>query len=129
MTEGAHNNIDAIVELTAHVVSAYVSNNLVAVGDLPALIGHVHAALRSTASSLSTDEPEAFNPVVSIKKSITPDYINCPEDGKKFKSLMRRPSTYCGPTPDEYRAEWDQARAVASMFLRARDEATPSAPR
>lgn len=106
MTEEADNNINVLIELTADVVSAYVSNNPVPVGDLPALIGQVHAALKGTAGSVSPAEPEAFKPAVPIKKSLTPDYIICLEDGKKFKSLKRHLSTHYGLTPDEYRAKW-----------------------
>ncbi|ESZ11054.1 MucR family transcriptional regulator [Mesorhizobium sp. M0923] len=106
MIEEADNNIDAIIELTADVVSAYVSNNPVPVGDLPALIGQVHAALKGTAGSVSAEKPEALKPAAPIKKSVTPDYIVCLEDGKKFKSLKRHLSTHYGLTPDEYRAKW-----------------------
>ncbi|MER9333107.1 MucR family transcriptional regulator [Mesorhizobium sp. M0293] len=106
MTEEADKNIDILIELAADVVSAYVSNNPVPVGDLPALIGHVHAALKGTAGSVSAGEPEALRPAVPVKKSVTPDYIICLEDGKKFKSLKRHLSTHYGLTPDEYRAKW-----------------------
>ncbi|MER8401157.1 MucR family transcriptional regulator [Mesorhizobium sp. M0317] len=106
MAEDADNTIDALIELTADVVSAYVSNNPVPVGDLPALIGQVHAALKGTAGSVSAAEPEALKPAVPIKKSVTPDYIISLEDGKKFKSLKRHLSTQHGLTPDEYRAKW-----------------------
>ncbi|MER8748040.1 MucR family transcriptional regulator [Mesorhizobium sp. M1050] len=99
-------NIDTLIELTADVVSAYVSNNPVPVSDLPALIGQVHAALKGTAGSVSAEEPEALRPAVPVKKSVTPDYIICLEDGKKFKSLKRHLSTDFGLTPDEYRAKW-----------------------
>ncbi|UVK48544.1 MucR family transcriptional regulator (plasmid) [Mesorhizobium sp. AR07] len=106
MTEEADNNIDVLIELTADVVSAYVSNNPVPVGELPALIGQVHTALKGTAGSVSAKEPEALEPAVPVKKSVTPDYIICLEDGKKFKSLKRHLSTDYGLTPDEYRAKW-----------------------
>jgi predicted transcriptional regulator len=106
MAEEADNNIDALIELTADVVSAYVSNNPVPVGDLPALIGQVHAALKGTAGSVTAEEPEPLKPAVPIKKSVAPDYIICLEDGKKFKSLKRHLSTHYGLTPDEYRAKW-----------------------
>ncbi|UVK35653.1 MucR family transcriptional regulator (plasmid) [Mesorhizobium sp. AR10] len=106
MTEEADNNID-VLELTADVVSAYVSNNPVPVGEIPALIGQVHAALKGTAgTSVSAEEPEVLKPAVSIRKSVTPDYIICLDDGKKFKSLKRHLSTHYGLTPDDYRAKW-----------------------
>lgn len=106
MTEDADDNTDALIELTADVVSAYVSNNSVPAGELPALIGEVHAALKGTASDAAPGKPEALKPAVPIKKSVTPDYIISLEDGKKFKSLKRHLSTHYGLTPDEYRAKW-----------------------
>ena len=106
MTEEADHNLDTLIELTAEVVSAYVSNNPIPVGDLPALIGQVHSALTGTAGAVSAEQPEALKPAVPIKKSVMADYIVCLEDGKKFKSLKRHLSTHYGLTPDEYRAKW-----------------------
>lgn len=106
MTEEAGKNVDTLIELAADVVSAYVSNNPIPVGDLPALIGQVHAALRATAGGVSAQEPVALTPAVPIRKSVTPDYIISLEDGKKFKSLKRHLSTHYGLTPDGYRAKW-----------------------
>ncbi|MER9651636.1 MucR family transcriptional regulator [Mesorhizobium sp. M0199] len=106
MTEEAEKNINTLIELTADVVSAYVSNNPIPVGDLPALIGQVHAALKGTAEGVSAKEPVALTPAVPIRKSVTPDYIISLEDGKKFKSLKRHLSTHYGLTPDGYRAKW-----------------------
>ncbi|BAV52619.1 MucR family transcriptional regulator (plasmid) [Mesorhizobium loti] len=106
MTEEAAKNTDTFIELTADVVSAYVSNNPVPMGDLPSLIGQVHAALRGTAAGGSAAKPEPIEPAVPIKKSVTPEYIISLEDGKKFKSLKRHLSTHYGLTPDEYRAKW-----------------------
>jgi len=94
------------IELTASIVSAYVSNNSVPTADLPALIGQVHAALTRVSSGHGDAPSEPPKPAVSLKKSITPDYIVCLEDGKKFKSLKRHLSTDHGLTPDEYRAKW-----------------------
>ncbi|WP_376706176.1 MucR family transcriptional regulator (plasmid) [Mesorhizobium sp. ISC25] len=123
MTEEADHNLDSLIELTADVVSAYVSNNPVPVGDLPALIGQVHSALKSTAGGVSAAEPEALKPAVPIRKSVTADYIICLEDGKKFKSLKRHLSTRYGLTPDEYRAKWGLAAdypMVAPNYAAAR---------
>ncbi|CDX35847.1 hypothetical protein MPLSOD_260002 [Mesorhizobium sp. SOD10] len=103
MTEEAENNTDALIELTADVVSAYVSNNPVPVGELPGLIDQVHAALKGTIGG-PVAKPEARPPAVAIKRSVTPDYIISLEDGKKFKSLKRHLSTHYGLTPEEYRA-------------------------
>ncbi|MER9791723.1 MucR family transcriptional regulator [Mesorhizobium sp. M0213] len=106
MTEETESNTDKLIELTADVVSAYVSNNPVPVGELPALIGQVHAALKGTTGGVVSERPEVLKPAVPIKKSVTPDYIISLEDGKKFKSLKRHLSTHYGLTPDEYRAKW-----------------------
>ncbi|TIU44394.1 MAG: MucR family transcriptional regulator [Mesorhizobium sp.] len=105
MTEEIENNSDALIELTADVVSAYVSNNPVPVGDLPGLIDQVHAALKGTIGG-PVVKPEELKPAVPIKKSVTPDYIISLEDGKKFKSLKRHLATQYGLTPEEYRAKW-----------------------
>ena len=95
------------IELTAKIVSAYVSNNTVQAGDLPSLINQVHAAL-ARVSGKSGDAPaEPLKPAVSIKKSITPEYIICLEDGKKFKSLKRHLRTQYNMTPEQYRDKWD----------------------
>jgi len=95
------------IELTAEIVSAYVSNNTVAAGEIPSLINQVHAAL-ARVSGKSGDAPaEPLKPAVSIKKSITPEYIICLEDGKKFKSLKRHLRTQYNMTPEQYRDKWD----------------------
>ncbi len=94
------------IELTAEIVSAYVSNNSVSAGDLPGLINHVHAALTRVSSGLSDAPAEPLKPAVSVKKSITPDHIVCLEDGKKFKSLKRHLRTQYNMTPEQYRDKW-----------------------
>ncbi|ESZ20034.1 MucR family transcriptional regulator [Mesorhizobium sp. L2C084A000] len=97
----------AIIELTADIVSAYVSNNPVPVGELPGIIGLVHQSLgllQSSSSPLPASEP--LTPAVPIKKSVTPDFIISLEDGKKFKSLKRHLATSHGMTPAEYREKW-----------------------
>jgi predicted transcriptional regulator len=96
------------VELTAEIVSAYVSNNPVPAGALPELIASVAASLSGLvngAAPAETVEPQ--KPAVPIKKSVTPDYIISLEDGRKFKSLKRHLQTSYGMTPDEYRAKWN----------------------
>ena len=95
------------IELTAGIVSAYVSNNAVASGDIPSLINQVHAALLRVSSGTSDAQPEPLKPAISIKKSITPDYLVCLEDGKKFKSLKRHLRTQYNMTPEAYREKWD----------------------
>jgi predicted transcriptional regulator len=96
---------ETLITLTADIVSAHVSNNSVAVNDLPALIQNVHNALSSLGTS--KEEPEARpEPAVSIRSSIKPDYIVCLEDGKKLKMLKRHLMTHYQMTPDEYRQKW-----------------------
>jgi MucR family transcriptional regulator, transcriptional regulator of exopolysaccharide biosynthesis len=94
------------IELTAEIVSAYLSHNSVPAGDIPALINQVHAALARVSGE--TGEPPAapLKPAVSLKKSITPEYIVCLEDGKKFKSLKRHLRTQYNMTPEQYRDKW-----------------------
>jgi predicted transcriptional regulator len=99
--------MDRLIELTADVVSAYVSNNPVPVGELPAVIGHVHTALQSRFDGGSEEKNAEQKPAVAIKKSVTTDYIISLEDGKKFKSLKRHLATHYGMSPDEYRAKWN----------------------
>ena len=95
-----------LISLTADIVSAHVSNNSVAVNDLPTLIQNVHKALSGL--SMTAPEPEAKKqePVVPIRSSVKPDYIVCLEDGKKLKMLKRHLMTHYQMTPDEYRQKW-----------------------
>jgi MucR family transcriptional regulator, transcriptional regulator of exopolysaccharide biosynthesis len=95
------------IELAAGVVAAFVSNNSVPVGELPALIQAVHTSIKSLAEGLESTAPkvEAKVPAVSIRKSVTADYLICLEDGKHFKSL-RRHLTTLGMTPEQYREKW-----------------------
>jgi predicted transcriptional regulator len=110
-------------ELTADIVAAYVSNNNVRPEDLGNLIGDVHAALKRTPNGAEPPPPEVQEPAVSIRKSVTPDYIYCLEDGKKFKSMKRHLQGEHGMTPDEYRAKWGLKRdypMVAPNYSEAR---------
>jgi predicted transcriptional regulator len=94
------------IQLTAQIVSAYVSNNSVPAADIPALINQVHAALTRVLAGQVEAPAEPLRPAVSIKKSITPEYIVCLEDGKKFKSLKRHLRTQYNMTPEQYRDKW-----------------------
>lgn len=96
----------ALVELTADIVSAYVSNNTLVPADLPGMIDEIYEALNKAALKATLPLKEDLKPAVSIKKSITPDYIICLEDGKKFKSLKRHLRTHYDLSPEEYRDKW-----------------------
>jgi predicted transcriptional regulator len=96
------------LDLTSDIVSAFVANNSLRSAELPALIQSVHAGLVkiiSGAAAPTAPAPEAATPAVSVRKSVTPDYIICLDDGLKFKSL-RRHLTALGMTPEQYRAKW-----------------------
>ncbi|XSG81238.1 MAG: MucR family transcriptional regulator [Methyloligella sp. ZOD6] len=95
-----------LVELAAEIVSAYVSNNTVVASELPNVIGSVFDALNQAASNATQPAREELKPAVPVKKSVTPDYIICLEDGKKFKSLKRHLRTHYDLSPEEYREKW-----------------------
>ena len=95
------------IELATDIVSAYVSNNSVATGELPTLIKDVFGALSRVSSGEPVAAAEAAKPAVPAKKSITPDYIVCLEDGKQFKSLKRHLRTQYGLSPEQYREKWN----------------------
>jgi predicted transcriptional regulator len=94
------------IELTADIVSAYVSNNTVPAGDIAALINQVHSALLRVSGGQSEAPAEPLKPAIPVKKSISPEFIVCLEDGKKFKSLKRHLRTQYNMTPEQYREKW-----------------------
>jgi predicted transcriptional regulator len=103
-----HSDKASCIQLTANIVSAYVSNNTISSGEIPALISQVYSALmRVTAGAAVAGPAEPLKPFIPIKRSITPAYLVCLEDGKKFKSLKRHLRTQYQMTPDEYRAKWN----------------------
>src|SRR5271165_5165530 len=95
------------VELAAEVVAAFISNNPLPRGELPALIQAVHSAVERLGKGPESAPPqvEMKSPAVPIRKSVTPDYLICLEDGKQFKSL-RRHLAALGLTPEQYREKW-----------------------
>jgi predicted transcriptional regulator len=99
-------NTSTFIELTASIVSAYVSNNSVPSAELPALIGQVHTALTRVSSGHGEALGDPLKPAIPVKKSITSDYIICLEDGKKFKSLKRHLRSQYNLTPEQYREKW-----------------------
>jgi predicted transcriptional regulator len=116
---------DNYIELTADIVSAYVSNNSVQAGDIPSLINQVHSALMRVSTVQSDTPAEPLKPAVPVKKSITPEYIVCLEDGKKFKSLKRHLRTQYNMTPEQYRDKWGLAPdypMVAPNYAAARSQ-------
>jgi predicted transcriptional regulator len=101
------NPADTLISLTADIVSAHVSNNSVAVNDLPSLIQNVHGALNGLAGTPDQrPERKKQEPAVSIRSSVKPDFIVCLEDGKKLKMLKRHLMTHYDMTPDQYRQKW-----------------------
>ena len=94
------------VDLTASIVSAYVSNNPTTASEIPALISQIHVALVRVSNSGLEPVPEPAKPAVSVKKSMTSDYLVCLEDGKRFKSLKRHLRTQYNMSPEQYREKW-----------------------
>jgi predicted transcriptional regulator len=113
------------IELTAGIVSAYVSNNAVAAGDISSIISQVHSALLRVSNGAADSAGEAMKPAIAVKKSITPDYLVCLEDGKKFKSLKRHLRTQYNMTPELYREKWGlppDYPMVAPKYAEARSQ-------
>lgn len=98
-------NVD-LVGLTADIVSAYVGNNPLPVSGLPELIASIHTSLSGIGQVTTSAQPKQ-EPAVNPKRSVTPDYIICLEDGKKFKSLKRHLDVHYGLTPEQYREKWE----------------------
>ena len=97
--------LDDLLALTTEIVAAHVSNNTIALGDLPQLINQVYSSL----ANIGTPPVEPAvrpQPAVSVKKSVQPDYIVCLEDGKKLKMLKRHLKTSYNMSPEAYRERW-----------------------
>ncbi len=121
---GSHNYI----ELAVNIVSAFVSRNSVPVSDLPNLIGNVHAALRNTGHPAPTQDDARPIPAVSVKKSLTPDYLISLEDGKRYRALKRHLNKL-GLTPEAYREKWNLPRdypMVAPSYAEKRSQLAKS---
>jgi predicted transcriptional regulator len=126
MAQSEHPAID-FTELTADIVSVYVANNSVHRTDLPAVIASVHAALRGLVAS-KQPEPEIPQPAISIRKSVTPDFLVSLEDGKQYKTLKRHLGLL-GLTPQAYREKWglpSDYPMVAATYARKRSELAKS---
>lgn len=103
MTETAGSSV---IDLTASIVAAYVGNNPTPAAEVPALIGQIHAALLRISGGKVEVAAEPSKPAVSVKKSMTADFLICLEDGKRFKSLKRHLRTQYSMTPEQYREKW-----------------------
>ncbi|WP_339758116.1 MucR family transcriptional regulator [uncultured Hoeflea sp.] len=118
------NGANLLIELTAEIVAAYVSNNSVAANDLPNVISQVHAALGGTTTPVK-EIMEKQKPAVSARRSVQNDHLICLEDGQKFKSLKRHLMTHHGLTPEQYREKWELAAdypMVAPAYAEARSK-------
>src|ERR1700741_715384 len=116
-------NEDGVIEMTADIVSAYVGNNTMSVTELPNLIKQVHDALKGVSSGATQAPVEPQAPAVSVRKSITPEFLICLEDGRKFKSLKRHLRTKYDLSPEDYRAKWNLPKdypMVAPNYAAAR---------
>ncbi|HEY2179085.1 MAG TPA: MucR family transcriptional regulator [Caulobacteraceae bacterium] len=114
-----------LIEMTAEIVAAYVENNNISTGDLPALIQSVHRALASVASGAEAVEAAPKEPAVPVRRSITADFLICLEDGRKFKSLKRHLRTKYNMSPEDYRAKWGLPKdypMVAPNYAKARSD-------
>ncbi|MBB4211093.1 MucR family transcriptional regulator [Rhodothalassium salexigens] len=124
MEDMEQDNRDELLALTTDIVASHVSNNSVPVSELPTLIEQVFITL-SSMNHGGTAEEKTPEPAVPIKKSVTPDYIICLEDGKKLKMLKRHLKTHYDMTPEEYRARWNLAPdypMVAPNYAKQRRE-------
>jgi predicted transcriptional regulator len=131
-----------LIELTAEIVAAHVSNNNVAVGDVANLVQRVHEALSGLGQAPSEQEPQRKQPVVTARASVKPDFIVCMECGKKQKTLRRHLQSAHGLTPDQYRADYglprgypmtapnysESRREMAKTTGLGRKKAVPEAP-
>ena len=100
---------EELLRMTAEVVAAYVSNNTLPTGQLAEVINAVYGSLRGLERQVAEPPPEPLKPAVPVRKSITPDFLVCLEDGKKLKMLERHLRSTYNMTPDEYRTKWGLA--------------------
>jgi predicted transcriptional regulator len=105
-TDTPHLRTDELLKLASEIVAAYVSNNPIPVSEVPAMIKSIHGTLGSLAGGTPSEIATTQKPAVPVKRSVTPDYIVCLEDGKKLKMLKRYLRSNYNMTPEEYRAKW-----------------------
>ena len=116
-------NRSELLELTSEIVAAHVSNNTLSVNDLPQLIRDVYATLETVGTGNKALDP--LTPVVPVRKSVTPEFLVCLEDGKKLKMLKRHLKTSYNMTPEEYRQKWNLPRdypMVAPNYAKQRSD-------
>lgn len=119
----------SLIELTADIVAAFVSNNSIVAADVPGVVRATYRAL-ANADTLEPEPLEPQAPAVPIKKSIQPDHLVCLEDGRKFKSLKRHLFTRYGLTPQDYRDKWGLPKdypMVAPAYAEARSKLAKAA--
>jgi predicted transcriptional regulator len=114
-----------LIEITTSLVAAYVGGNNIAAADVPGLIRSVHTALVGLGEEIASGEVPSREPAVPVKRSITPDYLICLDDGRKFKSLKRHLRSKYDMSPEQYRAKWGLAQdypMVAPNYAKARSQ-------
>jgi MucR family transcriptional regulator, transcriptional regulator of exopolysaccharide biosynthesis len=125
MSAEINSKSDDLLRLAADIVAAYVSNNTVLASELPGMIKSVHAMLGGLSGVSPSELATTQKPAVPVKRSVTPEYIICLEDGKKLKMLKRYLRSRYGLTPDAYRAKWGLAAdypMVAPNYAHQRSE-------
>ncbi len=114
-----------LLGLTATIVAAYVSNNSVPQADVGPLIRNVYASLSGVVGACEAGPREDLKPAIAVKRSVTPDYLVCLEDGKKFKSLKRHLRSHYNLSPEDYREKWGlppEYPMVAPNYAEARSQ-------
>jgi predicted transcriptional regulator len=114
-----------IIEMTSEIVSSYVEKNTIGASELPALIQSVYRALSGVTTTVEVVETPVKEPAVPLRRSITPDFLVCLEDGRKFKSLKRHLRTRYNLSPEDYRAKWGLPKdypMVAPNYAKARSD-------
>jgi predicted transcriptional regulator len=116
---------EELLRMTTDVVAAYVSNNTLPTAQLAEVINAVYGSLKSLEGQVAQVQPEPLKPAISIRKSVTPEFLICLEDGKKLKMLKRHLRSTYNMTPDEYRLKWGLAPdypMVAPNYAERRSE-------
>jgi predicted transcriptional regulator len=127
MSEKTNRTIEpgALLELTTKIVSAYAAKAKLSAAELSQTIAAVSRALTDIGGPQPEPEKAELVPAVSVKKSVTPDYIVCLDDGKKLKMLKRHLMSTYGMTPEQYRTKWDLPKdypMVAPNYAKTRSE-------